>query len=461
MRLTILGAGPGGYVAAIRAARSGLKVTVVEKDEPGGTCLNRGCIPTKSIIASIELLKKIRLSHNFGIDVPAEVKPDLNKIIARKNKIVQTQVNGIINLFKFHGIEIKKGKGYLLSPRSILVTDNGSKQEAIESDVIIIATGSRPYQIPSIPFDNKLIISSDDALNITDIPKNIVILGAGVIGCEFAFIFKLLGSDVTLVELLPRPLSTEDIDITNILERELKKLGIKLFASTKVEKVITENSSIKVYLSNGKELITDKILVTAGRSFNTENIGIENAGIIKGNRGEILVNNRFQTNTSNIYAVGDVIGKMMLAHVAAREGITAVENIIGNNTTIDYNSIPSAIFTLPEIASVGLREFQANEQGIKINTGHFQFRMLARSHTIGEIDGLVKVISDANTDKLLGVHIIGPHASDIIHEAVLAIRKGLKTKDISETIHAHPTFSEAILEASDDVYGKAIHIIKK
>lgn len=459
MRLSILGAGPGGYVAAIRAAQSAIHVTLIEKDEVGGTCLNRGCIPTKSIIASLELFKKIKLAQNFGIDVPSEVKADINKIINRKNKIVQTQIKGLYNLFKFYGIEIKKGKGYLLSPENILVTYSDGKNEEIKSDNIIIATGSRPYQIPSIPFDNKLIISSDDALNITDIPKSIVILGAGAVGCEFACIFKLLGSDVTLVELLPRLLSTEDVEITNILEREFKKMGIKLFMNTKVEKVITENRFLRVYLNNGKEIITDKILVAAGRAYNSENIGIEDAGIIKGQRGEILVNDRFETNIKGVYAIGDVIGKMMLAHVAAREGITAINNMLGKYEKIDYNAIPSTIFTFPEIASVGLREFQALEKGIRINTGHFQIRTLARSHIMGEIEGLVKIISDTNTDRLLGVHIIGPHASDIIHEAALAIRKGLKTKDIIETIHAHPTFSEGIMEATEDIFGMAIHTI--
>lgn len=461
MRLSILGAGPGGYVAAIRAAQSAIHVTLIEKDEVGGTCLNRGCIPTKSIIASLELFKKIKLAQNFGIDVPTEIKADINKIINRKNKIIQTQIKGLYNLFKSYGIEIKKGKGYLLSPENILVTYNDGKKEEIKSDNIIIATGSRPYQIPSIPFDNKLIISSDDAVNITDIPKSIVILGAGAIGCEFACIFKLLGSEVTLLELLPRLLSTEDVEITNILEREFKKMGIKLFMNTKVEKVITENSFLRVYLNNGKEIITDRILVAAGRTYNSENIGIEEAGIIKGQRGEILVNDKFETNIKGVYAIGDVVGKMMLAHVAAREGITAINNMLGKSEKIDYNAIPSTIFTFPEIASVGLREFQALEKGVKIRTGHFQFRTLARSHILGEIEGLVKIISDANTDRLLGAHIIGPHASDIIHEAVLAIRKGLKTKDIIETIHAHPSFSEGIMEATEDVSGMAIHTINK
>ncbi len=461
MKLSILGAGPGGYVAAIRAAQSGIKVTVIEKDEVGGTCLNRGCIPTKSIISSLELFKKFKLANNFGVDVPSEVKPNLKKIIERKNNIVQTQIKGIINLFKHHGIEVKRGKGYLLSPENILVTYNDGKQEKTESDKIIIATGSRHYQIPSIPFDNKLIISSDDALNITEVPESIVILGAGAIGCEFACIFKLLGSEVTLIELLPRILPSEDIEITNILEREFKKMGIKFFTSTKVEKVISSDSFLRVFLTDGKEINTDKILVAAGRTYNTANIGLENIGIIKNQSGKILVNDNFETNIKGIYAVGDVIGNMMLAHVAAREGITAVDNILGNNSTIDYNSIPSAIFTYPEIASVGLKEFQAQERGIKIRTGHFQFRALARSHTAGEIDGLVKIVSDSDTDRILGAHIIGPHASDIIHEAALAIRKGLKTNDIIETIHAHPTFSEAIMEATEDLYGMAIHVIKK
>ncbi len=461
MRLSILGAGPGGYVAAIRAAQSGIHVTLIEKDEVGGTCLNKGCIPTKSIIASLELFKKIKLSELYGIDVPNGSKPNLTKILNRKNKIVQTQIKGLYNIFKSYRIDIKKGKGFISSPQSLLVTYNNGEQEKIVSDKIIIATGSRPFQIQNLPYDGRIIISSDDALNLPEIPDDIAILGAGAIGCEFACIFRLLGSKVTLLEMLSRPLSNEDIEITDILQREFKKIGIRLITGVKVEKTIVEDNSVIIHIDNGDIISSKKLLIATGRAFNSENIGLENIGIIRSQSGKIPVNEKFETNIKGIYAVGDVIGNMMLAHVAAREGITAVDNILGNNSTIDYNSVPSVIFTYPEIASVGLKEFQAQERGIKIRTGHFQFRALARSHTIGEIDGLVKIVSDADSDKLLGVHIIGPHASDIIHEAALAIRKGLKTKDIIETIHAHPTFSEAIIEATEDIYGMAIHAIKK
>ncbi|MBI5188137.1 MAG: dihydrolipoyl dehydrogenase [Nitrospirae bacterium] len=461
MKLAILGAGPGGYVAAIKAAQLRAQVTVIEDTEVGGTCLNRGCIPTKALIASSEMLARVRELEKFGIELKGEITPNLSKIIERKNKIVNTQVRGIRGLLKSWGITLKEGRGVLLSPEEIEVTAKDGSKEKITADRIIIATGSRPAQIPAFPFDGNRIISSDEALKLTDIPKSLLIVGAGVIGCEFACIYKELGSEVTIVEMLARAVATEDIEISELLERELKKKKIKLYTNVRVERVDIKDDGVHAFLSDGKEIVVEKTLVSIGRAFNSDGIGLEAIGINKGNRGEIIVNEQMETNVHGVYAIGDVIGGILLAHVASREGIIAARNVMGGDEKIDYSVIPTTIFTSPEIASVGLREHQAAEKGIKVRTGHFQFRALGKAHALGEITGLIKIVSDEASDRILGAHIIGPHASDLIHEAALAIKTGLKTKDIAETIHAHPTLSEGIMEAAEDVHGEAIHVPKK
>ncbi len=461
MKLAILGSGPGGYVAAIKAAQLGAQVTVIEETEVGGTCLNLGCIPTKSLVASVEMLAKARKLEDFGIELKGEIIPNFSKIIERKNRVVNTQVKGIRGLFKSWGITLKEGRGVLLSPSEIEVTLKNGSKELVTADKIILATGSRPSQIPSFPFDGDRIISSDDAINLTDIPKSLLIVGAGVIGCEFACIYKELGSEVTIIEMLPRAVGTEDIEISEQLERELKKKKIKLYTNVKVEKVNVKVDGLHAMLPGGKEIVAEKALVSIGRAFNSDGIGLETTGINKGRRGKIIVNEKMETNVPGIYAIGDVIGGMLLANVASKEGIIAVKNAMGGDEEIDYTVVPAGIFTSPEIGSVGLREYQAAEKGIKVRTGHFQFRTLAKAHVMGEIAGFFKVVSEDMSDRILGVHIIGPHASDLVHEAAIAIKKGLKTNDIAETIHAHPTLSEGLKEAAEDVHGEAIHMPKK
>ena len=457
MKITILGAGPGGYVAAIRAAQLGAEVTVIEEGEVGGTCLNWGCIPTKTLIASADLLHKARNSKNFGLIMEGSISPDIQKIVERKDRVVSTQVKGIRGLFKSWGIRIVRGRGVISSPEKITVTLKDGSIEYVETDKIIIATGSRPAQIPVFPFDGKKILSSDHAINPDRIPESLLIVGAGVIGCEFAFIYKEFGSDVTMVEMMPNAVSTEDEEISAILERELKKNKIKLIKDTSVNNVDVRNNGVSVGLSDGKVLQVEQVLVSIGRAVNSENIGLEDMGIEKGNRGEIIVDSRMQTNIDGIYAIGDVTGGIMLAHLASKEGTVAAESAIGRDTTINYNVIPAAIFTSPEIGSVGLREKQAVEKGLKIKIGRFQVRSLGKAHAIGEISGLFKIIADEETDMILGAHIIGPHASDLIHEVALAMEKGLTANDIANTIHAHPTLSEGIMEAAEDVHGSAIH----
>lgn len=461
MKITILGAGPGGYVAAIRAAQLGAEVAVIEDTEVGGTCLNRGCIPTKTLIASAEALDKVKKAHTFGLELDGSAAPNIQKIMERKNKVVSTQVKGIRGLFKAWGIKILDGRGVIVSPNKIKVALKDGTSEDIETDKIIIATGSSPAQIPVFPFDGEQILSSDDALNLNIIPRSLLIIGAGVIGCEFAFIYKEFGSDVTMVEMMPHAVSTEDEEISVILERELKKKKIRLLTNIKIEKVDVKKNSITALLSDGKTIEAEKVLVSIGRAVNSKGIGLEDIGVKTGDRGEILVDNKMQTNIEGVYAVGDVLGGIMLAHLASKQGVVAVENAVGGSAEMKYDVIPAAIFTSPEIASVGLRENQAVEKGCKLKIGRFQFRALGKAHAMGEIAGLFKIITDEETDKILGAHIIGPHASDLIHEVALAMEKGLTAKDISRTIHAHPTLAEGIMEAAEDVYDRAIHVPKK
>jgi dihydrolipoamide dehydrogenase len=461
MKLAVLGAGPGGYVAAIKAAQLGAEVTIIEEEEVGGTCLNKGCIPIKTLLATTRLLHKARNSKEYGVEISGQIVPNLSKIMERKNKVVSTQVRGIRSLFKNWRVNLIEGKGMILSPEKIEVKRKDGSTEIVEVDRIIIATGSRPAQLPLFPFDGEHILSSDDALSMDSIPKSLIIIGAGVVGCEFAFIFNELGTDVTMLEIMPRAISTEDLEISEILERELKKNRIKLMTGVRVNGVKGQHDGIHVYLEGEKVLVAEKLLVSVGRVLNSEGIGLEAIGIKKGPKGEILVNEKMETNMEGIYAVGDVIGGLMLAHVASREGIIAARNVMGGADKIDYSVVPAAIFTSPEIASVGLREHQAAEKGIKVRTGHFQFRSLGKAHAIGEIEGLIKIVSDYISDRLLGVHIIGPYASELIHEAAIAIKSGLKTKDVAEMIHAHPTLSEGLMEAAEDVRGEAIHLPKR
>jgi dihydrolipoamide dehydrogenase len=461
MRLAVIGAGPGGYVAALKAAQLGARVTVIEDGEVGGTCLNWGCIPTKTLLASAEVYSKARDSEDFGIELEGRVLPNIGKMMQRKDKVVGVQVKGIRGLFKSWGVELLQGKGVLLSPEKIEVEGKDGSRSVLETDNIIIATGSRPAQFPAFPFDGQRILSSDDALTIKEIPRSMIIVGAGVIGCEFGCLFRELGTEVTMVELLPRAVSTEDEEVSELLERELKKKKIKLLKGISVQKVEGKEDGIHAYLSNGQEIAAEKMLVSIGRSLNSEGIGLEAVGVKKGPRGEILVDDRMQTNIGGIYAVGDVVGGMLLAHVASREGIVAAENACGKEARMDYSTVPAAIFTHPEIGSVGLREFQAVERGIKVKTGHFQFRALGKAHAMGEISGFIKIIVEPETDRILGAHIIGPHASDLVHECALAMKAGLKVKDVADTIHAHPTLSEGVMEAAEDVHGSAIHAPKK
>ncbi len=460
-RVVIIGSGPGGYVAAIRGAQLGGEVTVIEDTEVGGTCLNRGCIPTKTLIASVEALQKVRHADEFGIEIRGEITFSMAKMMERKDKIVGNLVKGIRALFKSHGVNLVEGRGAILSPTEVEVTARDGSRSTVQTDKIIIATGSRPARMALFPFDGEKVITSDEALNLKDTPKSVLIVGAGVIGCEFACILNELGSEVTMVEMMDRAVATEDPEIASTLERELKKKKIKLITSAKITKVEKTDSGVTATLEDGKTITAGLCLVSIGRALNNENIGLEKVGVSQGKRGEITVNERMETNVPGIFAIGDITGKIMLAHVASTQGLVAVENIMGHERVMNYDVVPAGIFTMPEIGSVGLREHWASAQGIDVKTGRFNFRTLGKAQAMGEIAGMVKIIADAKTDKVLGCHIIGAHATDIIHEAAVAMQKGMTVKELGETIHSHPTLSEAVMEAAEDLHGLCVHAPKK
>ncbi len=462
IKLTIIGAGPGGYVAAIRAAQKGAQVTVVENVEVGGTCLNVGCIPTKTIIASAEALEHARNAADFGVDVSGAVGYNLEKIRERRDKVVSIQVKGVRALFKSWGVNLIEGRGSLLSPDVVRVVQKDGMTMDVKSDKVIIATGSRPALLPGFPFDGDTVITSDDAIRLDRIPKSLLIVGAGVIGSEFAFIYRSFGAEVTMVEMMPRALSTEDEEMAELIEREFRKAKIKLITKVKVEKVERSGDGLlAVQLSNGQQVAAEMILVSIGRSMNSDNLGLADVGVATGKRGEITVNEKMETTVPGVYAIGDVTGKILLAHVASHQGLVAVENALGGSENMDYAVVPAGTFTMPEIGSVGLREHEAKEKGLKYRVGRFQYRALGKAHAMGEIAGMVKILSDEATDKVIGVHICGAHATDLVHEGALAMKMGATAKQVGEMIHAHPTLAEGIMEAAGDVHKTAIHVPKK
>jgi dihydrolipoamide dehydrogenase len=456
-RVAVIGSGPGGYVAAIRAAQLGAEVTLVEKDNVGGTCLNRGCIPTKCLLRSVEALLLARKAGEFGVVVKG-VEPDFPKIMARKQGIVVQQRRNIQQLVKSNGITLISGNATLVNPHKISVQTKEDVQE-IETDRIIIATGSEPI-VPKI-FDSNhpAVLTSNGILELKEVPKSLLILGAGVIGVEFATVFSSLGTAVTMVEMMEQIIPTEDkpiaMQMRMILEEER---GIKIFTGTKMEGITNYGSNgITAKLGDGKEITAEKLLVSIGRQVNSKGIGLENAGVALGPKGNILANEKMETNVKGIYAIGDVIGKILLAHVASTEGIVAAENATGGNSTMDYSAVPSCIYTMPEIASVGLTADKAKAAGKNVKVGKFNFGSCSKAVILGEEDGFVSIVADHDTDKVLGAQIIGPHATDLISELALAVRWGMTAEQVGATIHPHPTLTESVMEAAHDVHGKTIH----
>ncbi len=455
--IVIIGAGPGGYVAAIRAAQLGAKVTVVENQALGGVCLNSGCIPSKALLSVIELSEKLKKADDLGLTLAGPTVLNPIQMVERKNRVVTGLVKGIATLFKGWGVTHIDGTGSLQNDRTVDMQKTDGTSESIQADAVILATGSSWPNLPLFPIDGSMIITSKEALEIKRVPEKLLIVGGGVEGCEFASLYSGLGSKVSIVEMMPRLLPLEDDEVSALIERELKKRKVQFYMGTKVEKVTRSETSATVTLENGTSVDADMILVSVGRSFNTRGLGLEKAGVHLGERGEISVNDRMETNVPGVYAIGDVVGKAMLAHVASAQGKVAVENIMGHDQVIDYEVIPAGIFTLPEVGRVGLTEQQVREQGIEPKIGRFRFAGLGKSHAIGDTIGFAKVIAHPETDAILGTHLVGAHAADLVHEAAMAMQMKATATQMAEMIHAHPTQSEALMEAAEDVHALAIH----
>jgi dihydrolipoamide dehydrogenase len=452
--VVIIGGGPGGYVAAIRGAQLGAKVAVVEKDSVGGTCLNRGCIPTKALYYSAKTLKAVRHASEFGVSVK-DVAFDLSRAVERKEGIVKKLVNGVEQLLKGNGVELVRGTAFVESAGKVSVkTTEGAEELGGKS--IIVATGSEPAMIPAFNIDGQNVLTSTEALNLTEVPESMLIIGGGVMGCEFATLFSAFGCNVTIVELLPVILSTEDKQVARVVQKGFTASGVNILTDVMVESVEPGEGRVKTTLKDGREFITEKVLVTIGRSFNSTGLGLEGLGV-ETDKGRVVVNDTLETNVKGVYAIGDVTGKMLLAHIASVHGIVAVTNAIGKPAVMDYSAVPAGIFTDPEIASVGLREKEAVEKGIEVNVGRFPYAASGKALGMGETDGFCQIVADKGTDEVLGCTIVGAHATDLLGEVTLAVKSGAKTKEITGTIHAHPTLPEIVMEAAEDVHGLSVH----
>lgn len=461
--ISILGGGPGGYVAAIRAAQLGFKTIIIDKDNLGGICLNWGCIPTKSLLKNAEIFDNIK-NHgkDFGI-YTKELTFNFNEIIKRSRDISDRITKNVEMLIKKNKIDRVRGFGKLTSQDEIAIFDKDGKQvETIESKKIIIATGAHPKILQNIPVDKKNIITSTEAMILDELPKELIVIGAGAIGIEFAYFYSVLGTKVTVIEMLDNILPIEDVEVSQTLEKSFKKRGIDIYTKTSVEKAEVKDKKVLVTINkNGekKELSADKVLSAIGVTGNVKGFGLEELGIELFKNHIKVDKNTYQTNIPNIYAIGDVIGPPWLAHVASSEGIHCIEGIKGiSNPKIEYGNIPGCTYCQPQVASVGLTEAKAKELGYEIKIGKFPFMASGKAFAVGEREGFVKLIFDAKYGELLGGHIIGNEATELIAEVALARSMEATGHTIIKTVHAHPTLSESIMEAAANAYGEAIHI---
>ncbi|MFO7973611.1 MAG: dihydrolipoyl dehydrogenase [Candidatus Hydrogenedentota bacterium] len=452
--VAVLGAGPGGYVAAIRAAQRGAKTVVVEHKRLGGVCLNWGCIPTKTLIHTAQLYQKMQDAERFGLKVKG-ISVDMKALLAHKDKVVNINRNGVKTLFKAHGIEWVKDKGVVVKPGVVK-----AGKEEIQAKAIIVATGSGPARIPGLEMDGERIIGSTEALDLTEIPKRVAVIGAGALGAEFACIWNAFGAEVTLIEMMPHVLPNEDEELTKRMGTLFKKRGMNVLTGTTVKSMARKGNTVTLELSGSKRdsITVDYVLVGIGVQYNASAVTEEpSLGVKVGKKGAIVVDERMETNIPGIFAIGDVTGKTMLAHGASAEGIVAAENATGGNRIMDYRVLPSCSFTAPELASVGLTEKAAAETGASIKVGRFSYRASGRAHAIGETDGMVKIVGDATAGEVLGVHIMGAEAGELIASAAMAMKLEATAEEIAETIHTHPTLSETIKEAAEDFLGVGIH----
>ena len=462
--VTIIGSGPGGYVSAIRCAQLGFKTAIIEKYSTlGGTCLNVGCIPSKALLASSHHFEELQHFADHGIEVPGDVKVNLTKMIERKQAVVDQTSGGVKFLMDKNNITVFEGVGSFESATTIKITKKDGSSELIESKNTIIATGSKPSSLPFIKLDKERIITSTEALKLKEVPKHLVIIGGGVIGIELGQVYLRLGAQVSVVEFMDRIIPGMDGALSKELTKVLKKQGMKFYTSHKVQSVERNGNAVVVKAENAKgEIITlegDYSLVSVGRRPYTDGLQAEKAGVKLTERGQIEVNEHLQTSTSNIYAIGDVVRGAMLAHKAEEEGVLVAEILAGQKPHIDYNLIPGVVYTWPEVAAVGKTEEQLKEAGIAYKAGSFPFRALGRARAGGDIDGFVKILADAKTDEVLGVHMIGARCADLIAEAVTAMEFRASAEDIARMSHAHPTFAEATKEAAlAATANRALHV---
>lgn len=456
--LAVIGSGPGGYVAAVRASQLGLKTACIEKDKVGGICLNWGCIPTKALLKNAEILNHIKHSSDFGVTI-SSYEINFDKVIKRSRAVADRLSKGVEMLFKKNNITKLSGTAKFLSKNEIEISGENNT-EIIWADKIIIATGARSRTIPGISFDGDKIISSKEAMVLPAAPKSLIIVGAGAIGVEFAYFYNTFGTKVTLIEMMPKILPVEDSEVSKQLEISLKKQGIKIYTSTKVQNLNKTETGVSVEIETTKGLEKvegEKVLVAIGVQANIESLNLEKIGI-EINRGYIVVDKNFKTTVDNVFAIGDVIGPPLLAHKASAEAINCVEKIAGiSNNDIDYSNIPGCTFSLPQVGSIGLTEDKAKEKGINYIVGKFPYSGNGKAIASAETEGFVKLIFDKDSDELIGGHIIGYDAAELLAEISLAKQNKLKAKDIIKTIHSHPTLSELIMESAAIVHNEAIH----
>src|SRR3954463_3276934 len=460
----VLGGGPGGYVCAIRLGQLGLKVACIEEEEYGGVCLNWGCIPSKALIANAHFVEKSRHIADSGITV-GDLKVDVEKMQIWKGGVVKKMTSGVRSLLKANGGEMIEGRGKVVDSKTVEVTlKSGEKRRVSATKGLVIATGSATIQVPGFEFDGKQVIGAREAVSLRKIPKRLVVIGGGVIGLELGMVYQSFGAELTVVELTPSLLPGVDPDCVKVVEKKLEKRGGKVLKNTRTESLEKTESGVAVIVStDGKEqrIEADVVLVAVGMKPRSLGVGLEEIGVEIDQRGFVKTNEFCETNVKGVYAIGDVSGQPMLAHKASKEGEVAAEVIAGHHAGKDWVTVPGIIFTDPEIATVGLTEEQAKEQGFAAKTGKFPFSVLGRAMSIGETDGFVKVVTDTKTGRVLGIHIVGPNASDLISEGALALETVATAEDLALTIHPHPTLGESLMEAAAASIGKAVHMMNR
>lgn len=457
----VIGSGPGGYVAAIRASQLGLKTAVVEKESVGGICLNWGCIPTKSLMKSAQVFEYAKQAVDYGVVVKGEVKADFLAMVKRSRDVADGMSKGVNYLLNKNKVKSIVGFGKLAGKNTVEVTDDSGKKKNYTAKHIIVATGARSRELPNLPIDGKKIIGYREALNLAKQPGSMVVVGSGAIGSEFAYFYQSIGTKVTLVEFMPTLVPNEDEEVAKQLERSFKKMKMTVMTASTVEKVDTSGAKCKVTIKTkkGEETVdADIVLSAVGITSNLENIGLEEMGV-KTEKGKIIVDDFYRTNVEGVYAIGDIVHGPALAHVASAEGIACVEKIAGKNPTpINYNNIPACTYTGPEIASVGFTEAKAKEAGYELKVGKFPYSASGKANAAGQRDGFVKLIFDAKYGELLGAHLIGENVTEIIAELVVARKLEITGHELIKSIHPHPTMSEAVMEAAAAAYGEVIHI---